>query len=291
MVNVHIVTDSCAHFANPALLRQHPVTVVPNKISLGSKTYREGIDISAEDALTLIAQSPKLVKLSVPTIEEYTAVYNRLSHEADAILSIHASRELYPSWQNARAAAQPMIGSTQVAVIDSRTLCVAQGMLVNFATRIAQQDISFDEMVRQVRGAADRLYTIYTVEALDFLLENRIMSPSHTILGSMLGIKPFVTIEEGRLVPVEKVKTRTQTIERLVEFAVEFTEVEDTLIVQNKAQITDLTRALQERLAVEFPDKEFPYATYSAAMAMLIGADAAGIVILECEMEDLDDDL
>jgi len=171
-------------------------------------------------------------------------------------------------------------------------LDAAQGMLVAAAARAIKQETTFEDMVRVARGAVDRLYSIYCVESLDFLLQNQIMTPSHTILGTMLGIKPFVTIEDGKLMPIEKVKTRGQAVERLVEFAVEFTEeeIEDVLILQHRAAISEQTRGLQDRLALEFPERRFPYAIYGATLAALIGADAAGMVILEREVDEIDND-
>jgi DegV family protein with EDD domain len=292
MVNVHIVTDSGAHFASAQFLQQHPVTVVPNKLTINGKVYREGIDLSPEEALKLIANQPKAPLVTLPTTADYGEIYGRLARDYDGIISIHASREIYPSWQNARVAAQQMVGSCQVAVIDSQTLDAAQGMLVAAAARAIKQEATFDDMVRVARGAVDRLYSIYYVESLDFLLQNQIMTPSHTILGTMLGIKPFVTIEDGKLMPIEKVKTRGQAVERLVEFAVEFTEeeIEDVLILQHRAAITEQTRGLQDRLALEFPERRFAHAVYGATLAALIGADAAGMVILERESDEIDDD-
>jgi fatty acid-binding protein DegV len=104
----------------------------------------------------------------------------------------------------------------------------------------------------------------------------------------MLGIKPFLTIEEGRLIATEKIRTRVQAVERIVEFATEFEDIQDAVIVQYKHGITEQTRMLQERLAVEFPGREFPYTQYSPAMAALIGIDASGFVLLEEEVDDHD---
>lgn len=291
MPKIHIVTDSCAHFANPHFVQQNPVTVVPNKIEIGGKVYREGVDLSAEEALTLISRQQTAPKVTAPTVAEYAEVYTRLGHHYDAIISIHASREIYPSWNNARIAAQPLMGHSEIIVIDSQMLCVAQGMLVRAAVRTLQQEDKLEDIVRQVRGAIDRIYVMYCVESVDFLLQNNIMTPSHSILGAMLGIKPFLTIEGGHLIPVEKVKTRAQVIERLVEFAVEFTDIEETVILQHKASISEQARALQDRLTQEFPRRLFPFSLYGASMAALIGADATGVVILESEPEEFYDDL
>jgi DegV family protein with EDD domain len=282
-MNVHIVTDSSAHGPLPT-----SVTVIPHTISLGGKTYREGVDLSAEDALRLFSHQPYAPLIHVPTQAEYLEVYDRLAREYDAIISIHASREILTSWQNASAAAQGVMGRIQIEIIDSRTISVGQGMLVRLVARTLAEGASADEAVRVLRGAIERIYSVYYVEATDFVMQNRIMTPSHSILGMMLNLKPVLTVEAGRLVPMEKVRTRIQAIERLVEFAVEFTAFDDVMIVQNRPGLTDGTRMLNDRLAAEFPDRRFPSTLYGASLAALIGSDATGLVILESEEFDSD---
>jgi hypothetical protein len=86
------------------------------------------------------------------------------------------------------------------------------------------------------------------------------------------------------------VKTRLQAVDRLVEFVVEFSDIEDVLILQHKSYITEQTRMVQDRLAVDFPGQYFPHTLYNPSLAGLIGVDATGIVVLESEIEELDDD-
>jgi DegV family protein with EDD domain len=291
MPNIHIVTDSCAHFINPHFVHQYPVTVVPNKISIGGKVYREMMDISAEEAMRLIAQQSFAPEVVSPTTAEYAAIYAKLARNHDAILSIHATRQLYPSYENAKAAAAQTPGPCEVVVIDSQSMCAGQGMLVRVAAKTIERGVSLDELVRTIRGTIERLYSVYYVESVDYLLQNKILSPSHSILGAMLGIKPFLTIEHGTLMPIEKVRTRTQAVERLVEFLVEFSGIDDAVILQHKTHMSEQTRMLQDRLALEFPGRYFPYAIYGASLAALIGTDATGLVVLESEeTEPIDDD-
>jgi DegV family protein with EDD domain len=291
-MNVQIVTDSCAHVVTPHFWEQANVTVVPNRITIAGKPYRETLDLTAEETLRLLTGETYAPIVTSPGTADYLEVYNRLSRTCDAIISIHASREVYASWQNAMTAARQLAGHCQIAVIDSRSLDAGQGMLVKAALRAIREHDSFDDMVKAVRGAVERLYAVYYVESVGFLQQNKILSGSHTILGAMLGIKPLLGLEDGRPGTIEKVKSRGQAIERLVEFIAEFADFEDVLILQNRSHITEATRTIQDRLAADFPDQHFPYGVYGGAMAALIGPEASGVVILEreLEMDDIDDE-
>lgn len=289
MPNIQIVTDSCAHFINAQFIQQNPITVIPNKIRIGGRTYLEGIDLSSEEAVRLIAQEQFTPVVSSPTESDFAEVYRRLAATSDAIISIHPSQHLYPSWHNGRAAAQQIGGHCEIAVIDSQTLSAGQAMLVRVAATAIAEGASAEEVIRMVRGAVERIYSIFYVETVNSLLHNKIISGSHAILGAMLGIKPFLTIEGGYLTPMEKVRTRAQAVERLVEFVVEFTEIDDVVILQNKPHMSEQTRMIQDRLALEFPNRYFQYTLYSPSLAALIGTDATGVVILETETEEIDD--
>lgn len=283
MTRIHIVTDSAAHFADPNFLLQNPVTVVPNKITLGGQTYREDVDIRPEEVLAAIATENIAPVVKAPSVFDYIETYSQLTRNHDVIISIHASRELFSSWLNAKVAAQHMMGHCEIVVLDSLALCAAQGMLVQVAAQAVQEHQSPEEIVRLVRGAIDRVYAMYYVETIEFLQHSKVMSTAHVILGTMLGIKPCLSIENGVLMPVEKVRTRSQAIERLVEFATEFVDIENVVILQPQECMSEPTRLLQDRLLAEFPGLHFPHSVYSASLGCLIGADALGVVILEQE--------
>jgi DegV family protein with EDD domain len=225
-----------------------------------------------------------------PSVADFVQAYSGLTPNADAIISIHASREIFPGWQNARIAAQQVMGHCRIEVIDSRMLCAAQATLVEIAATAIAEDRPFDEVVRRVRGAIDRLYAVYYTDSVDFLLQNEILNPSHGILGALLGIRPFLTIEDGQLRTIEKSRTGADAIERLVEFAAEFEDLETVAILQRRPQGSRQTNQLQDRLQQLFPDQVFPQRVFGGTLAALIGADAIGLIILEKEMDEYDYD-
>lgn len=290
MALIHIVTDSSAQFVDATLARWPGLTVVPNRLMIGGEMYTEGVDISTGQLLDLIAGQRRAPQVIAPSVIDYVHAYSQAARSADAIVSIHASREILPSWQHARTAAQQVMGHCRIEVIDSRMLCAAQGVLVELAAAAIDEGRTFDEVVRQVRGAVERLYVLYCVDNLDFLLQNQILNPSHGILGALLGIRPFVTIEEGQFRTIEKSRTDAAIIDRLVEFASEFEHVERLAIMQRRPQGTRQTNLLQERLQQVFPGQVIPQRVYGGTLAALIGAEGVGLVILEKETDDYDYD-
>jgi len=290
MPRIHIVTDSGARFSNPRLVRHFPVTILPNVIEIAGKRYLEGVDIEPAEAFQLISiqGSPPLVE--PPSEYDYAELYTRLSHFCDAIISVHPSRELSDSWRNGRLAAQQVSGGCEIAVVDSQSLCAGQGMLIRVAARAANEEDTAEAVIQTVRQAVNRIYSVYCVDNVDFLRANGFMKPSHAVLSTHLGIKPFVSLEDGKFIVIEKVRSRGEVIERLVEFLVEFTELEDAVVLQDQTHITEETRLMQDRLAVEFPGQHFPFTMYSATMASYLGTQATGVAVLERAVDVFDYD-
>ena len=290
MARIQIVTDSGARFSNPRLVRHFPVTILPNIIEIGGRQYQEGIDLDTETAFALMSRQARPPRVIPPSEQDYAELYARLSHFCDAVISVHPSRELSESWRNGRLAAQQVNSDCEIAVVDSQSLCAGQGMLIRVAARAAQELGTAEEVIQTVRQAVNRIYSVYCVGDVRFLRHQGIMKPSHAILSAHLEIMPFVSLEDGQIIVIEKIRSRADVIERLVEFLVEFTELEDAVVLQNQKQISEETRIMQDRLALEFPGQHFPFTMYSATMASFLGAKATGVAVLEKESDDFDDD-
>ena len=289
-MHIHIVTDSTAQFTQPHAGSQSDITVVPNTVTIAGRAYKEGVDLSTEDALRLSIRERVNPVVTSPDEAQFADVYRRLASRCDAIISIHPSRKIFSSWDHASAAASQIAGPCEIVVIDSQTVSAGQAMLVRAALQAARMHSTVEDVVRAVRGTVDRIYSAFYVETVNSIFQTDVLDPSHIILGAMLGVKPFLSIEDGVLKPIEKVRSRSQAIERLVEFVVEFTDIDEVIILQNKTHLSEQTRTLQDRLAVEFSDRHFPYMQYGPSLAALIGTDAMGVILLESEMDYLNDD-
>lgn len=283
MPRIRIVTDSAVHFTDPALAERMGVVVVPHTIQFGNQTFREGSDIAAEEFFRRVALGESIPVAAPPTFEEFTQVYTELSRTTDSILSIHTSSKLSRTYRHAKMAADALLGRTQVRVVDSMTISRGLGLLVEAAMRAVEEGRSLDEVVRIVRGMIPSIYMVFVVEDLSYLERSGRMGQAQAILGTMLGIKPFLTIEEGDLIPMEKVRSRDKAMEKLIEFITEFSDIEELTILQSARHPTEDTRMLLERLAVEYPGQEFPVITYGPTLGCLIGPNSLGVLVYEGE--------
>lgn len=281
MGRVRIVTDSSAQFLDPGVIDRYQIEIIPLTLRISAQSYRDGIDINTETFFRTLARDRGPVQIVPPSPSTFAELYARLNRQTDQIVSIHLSRGLSDLWSNAKQATRTLLGRCEIEVIDSMTTSVGLAMLAEEAARVAAGGASLDEVVHTVRGMVSRIYSVFYLESLEYLRYNALLTEAQVILGSMLDVKPLLTIEDGELIPIEKVRTPAQAIDRLVEFVIEFSDVERLVIVQHTPHPTEQTRLLLERLTLEFPHHAFPVVQYNPSLGALIGPEAMGIIVYE----------
>jgi len=279
MGKIQIVTDSAAQFLDPSVPGRYRIEVLPHTLVLGGQRFRDGIDLTPGDFARQIATGAIPV-LIPPTVEQFQRAFATLMRETDSILSIHLSQAMSGACTNARAAAQALLGRCTVHILDSMTASVGLGWLVETAGEMAENAETLDALARIVRKHSGRVYTMFYVETLEYLQRAKLLSESHATLGSMLGLKAFVTIEDGQLIAVEKTRTRAQAIDKMLEFAAEFNPTSSLAILQATDTPGEPALTLQARLSSEL-NWSAPIVAYQPSLGVFLGADATGVVIYQ----------
>lgn len=286
MAPVRVVTDGDVYLP-AAWTRDGEVTVVPLTVQVGNEVYQDLDGLRNEMLLDRMARERVRPMVTGPTVEEMERVYARLSRTTDAILSIHSSAPLSPIVENGRRAALSLLGRCDIMVMDSQCTSFGLGILVREAARMARAGHSLGQIVRHIRGMIPHIYVVMFTDSLDYLQRSGRISRSQCILGTMLGIRPFLSIEEGEIIPMEKVRSREKGIDKLVEFASEFLKIQEMAILQPVSYPTHETVVLQERLGAMLPQKDpLPVLVYGPVLASHVGPDGLGLIVYEGVAEE-----
>jgi len=277
---VYIVTDSAA-IIKPAVAKRLNITVVPLTVRIDDQDYQDGTDLSHEELLLRMARQRVHPRIISPTADQFRRIYSRLTRHTDQIISLHSSASLSLVHREAQIAAREFLGRCDIVVMDSETLSLGLGILVQEAAQLANMPVPLSEIMRQIRGVIRRIYIVLTADTLDYLEYSHLISPAQAILGTMLGIRPFMAIEDGEIIPMEKVRSRERAIDKLAEFVGEFSDIERIAILQSTPYPTEETRMLLERLELIEPRHEFPILLYGPLLASHIGPDGMGLVVYE----------
>ncbi|MFL6125611.1 DegV family protein [Actinophytocola sp.] len=214
---VAVVTDSSAYLPD-GFASRHAVHVVPLHVLIDDCSGLDGVDIGpAEVAAALSGR--RAVTTSRPNPEEFAQLYRKLLDEgADGIVSVHLSRELSGTWESACLAARE-IGADVVRVVDSRTAVMGLGFAVLRAAAAAGSGATVAAVEAVAAEAAARTRTFFVVETLEYLRRGGRIGPAAAFLGTALAVKPVLHVKDGHIVPLEKVRTTTRAVTRLVDLA------------------------------------------------------------------------
>ncbi|TDE39474.1 DegV family protein [Actinomadura sp. 6K520] len=273
---VAVVTDSTAYLP-PGLAARHGLTVVPLQISVGGATRDEDDITTAEAAQALREWQP--VTTSRPAPERFADVYRAAAGSgAHAIVSVHLSAALSGTAEAARLAADN--APIPVTVVDSGTI----GMGLGFAALSAAATALADGTAEQVAEAATRraalTRSLIYVDTLEHLRRGGRIGAAANLLGSALMVKPLLDIREGRLAPLEKVRTSSRALARLEELAV--TEAGDRRVDLGVQHLAAASRAesLAARLRERVPDVADVYVgEVGPVIGAHVGPGMLGVVV------------
>jgi DegV family protein with EDD domain len=218
-VSIAVVTDSTAYLPRELLAAAPaPVTVVPLHVVLGGREHREGIDVSVAD-LSAALRSFVPVTTSRPSPAELLAAYSAAAEAgASGVVSVHLSSEMSGTCQSARLAAQQ--SPVPVEVVDSRSLGMAMGFAVLSAAQAAADGRSLSEVAAVARQRAVAAEVVFYVDTLEHLRRGGRIGAASALLGSALAIKPILTLGDGTIRPLERVRTATRALARLADLTV-----------------------------------------------------------------------
>ncbi len=232
-MKIKVVTDSTNDLP-PEIIEQYGISVIPMYINIGDQGFQDGIDITRQEFYNRLPSIDPFPTTAAPGIEQFTAVYTRLMESgADQILSIHISSSLSAVMDIARTAAEQFSG-IPVTVYDSDQLSLGTGFQVQTAAQAAENGLPMEEILAILKDQSSRSYVFAALDTLEFLKRGGRMNSVMAGLGSLLQIKPILTMHEGKP-GAERVRTKERALQRLIEMTAELGELEQLALVHTNA--------------------------------------------------------
>jgi DegV family protein with EDD domain len=273
---VHVVTDSTAGLSTHELLRL-PLTVVPLQVVIGGTSYDDGA--TSADAVAEALKTFTPVSTSRPAPHTFVDTYAECARNgAEAIVSIHLSGDMSGTFEAA------MIGAKEspipVHVVDSRSLGMGLGFPVLAAAEAAAAGEDAAGVEAAARARMKLISTYFYVDTLEYLRRGGRIGAAQALFGTALAVKPLLTIKNGRIVPLEKVRTSSRAIARLADIAVQ--RAGDTPVDLAVHHLSNLEKAhaLADTLTTRLPQsKEVVLREVGAVIGAHVGPGLLAVVV------------
>ncbi len=278
-MTVRIVTDSACDLPEP-VCEELGIEVVPLTIRFGDREYVDRKELSVDAFWRELAASSVLPETAAPSVGAFEETFRRLSDDgADAIVCINLSARLSATMQSAQVAAKTLDGVTPIEIIDSFSASMGIGNLVLHAARRARAGASMDEIVREVEARREREHVFAALDTLEYLRKGGRIGGAQAMVGSMLSIKPIISVLDGAVESAGRVRTRSKALRFLID-QIPVGKVEIISVLHADAPDLDEFLAM---LAPAVPDAEVTVGSIGPVIGVHTGPRLMGIAWIDRE--------
>lgn len=248
-MSIAIVTDSTSDI-NPDLARENDIHVIPAILVVNGRSLEDGRGISREELYRQLPSMKVSPTTAAPSSGSFQHLYeDLLSGGADEIISIHVSSLLSGMYNSALVAARTI--GQRVHVVDSCHVTLGLGFQVLAAARAARAGKALGEIEKVIEDIYHRIHLIAMLDSLEYARRSGRISWARSNLSALLQIKPFVGVQDGKVIRMGEVRTRQKGIERLYRMLAEFGPLEQLAILHSNAEADALEMVERFKSAVK----------------------------------------
>ena len=277
---VKLVTDSTCDLP-PEVAERWGITVIPCNVHFDAEVFKDGVDITPDEFYQRLASTERLPTTAQPSVNDFLQVYRKLCADGDDVVSIHVSAKLSGTLNSAEQACSALGEDGHggsVDIIDSGLASVGLGLAVLEAAGMVGSGSSADRVVQGVRDALPSISCFFALDTLEYLQRGGRIGRASAFLGSLLSVKPILTIREGEAHPVERPRTRDKARRRLVEMVRGLAPLERMAIVHSTAP--DEAESLKNDLADLAPADRVVVARFGPVVGTYLGPGAVGVGVM-----------
>ncbi|TYR79542.1 DegV family protein [Priestia megaterium] len=217
-MSIRILTDSASDLSL-SFFNESNVAFIPLRVHLNDTEYLDLQTINPSDVHKAIRNGamPKTSQAAPATMYE---AFEEVAKTGDDCVYIAFSSQLSGTYQTAVMMKNELLEKYpdfNLEIIDTKCASLGQGLVVHYAVQLLLKNASFEELIGKIKQYAAHMEHIFTVDDLDFLAQGGRVSKASAFLGGLLNIKPILHVEDGKLVPIEKLRGRKKVLKRMVD--------------------------------------------------------------------------
>lgn len=210
MSNIKIISDSTCDLT-PEQVKMHNICIVPLYVVFDGESFRDGTEIDTEKLYETVEKKKTLPKTSAPSPQDFYNIFESEIEKGNKVIYIGLSSKLSSTIQNARIAAEEF-DAGNIEIIDSENLSSGIGLLVMKAVDYRERGMNLQDMAENIRSIIPKVRTRFIINTLDYLYKGGRCSALESFVGSLLRIRPIVTVKSGTMILEEKIRGRREKI-------------------------------------------------------------------------------
>lgn len=279
-MRVKIIADSVADIPKH-LAEANDITVLPLTVNFEDGSYRDGEDLTTDQFFEKLKEVKKLPTTSQVTPGTFVETFETCMKEYDAIVCLTMSSSMSGTFGCA-CAARDIVDPQNIVVIDSKAVTFGYGMIAIEAAQMAKEGKSLEEIVERCDYMVKHVRYLFIVDTLDYLQKGGRLSASEAFVGSLLNIKPILTIEDGKLKTIDKVRGRKKSIKWVLDYVkskqIDFSKIK---LAAYHAVDEEFLDELINELREQQPLSEVVYSTVGAVVGTHSGPGCIAVSFIE----------
>jgi DegV family protein with EDD domain len=277
---IRIVTDTTCYLAD-SYLTHFRISLVPLKIHFPDLTFAEGTTLTADEFYHRLETCATIPMTSQPSMGEFKKVFEELTENGDSVLALSISSKISGTYMSA-CAAKEALPDRDITVVDTLSTCLGLGFMAIKAGQMIEAGCALPEILEQIQLMIAGTHINLALESLDYLQKGGRIGKASAMIGTLLKVKPIISLSGGEIVPLDKVRSRKKVIARLVEEAVA------TIVPGQPFQVAvmhaccpDDATALAAELRRQLNCDEVLIAVIGPTIGTHLGPQAIGVIVYQ----------
>lgn len=278
MSQVRIVTDSLSDIPDE-IAQELDIVRVPCFVHFGETSYRDRVDLSPAEFYKKLQTSPLVPSTSQASPGTFLDIFGELSVKTNQIYSIHTVKTLTGMYNSARLAAQALKTTDplgmQIQVVDSQATSMGLGWLAIYAARAARYGYALDEIKELIDDVIPRTHAIAMLDTLDYAVRGGRLGKGAALVGGLLNVKPIISLVNGEVLLVEKIRTQKRAVERIADIVLGSGPIQELSIIH--AAAPELAESLRKHFAETWFEEQIMVCETGPVIGAHTGPGAVGV--------------
>ncbi len=214
-MSIKILADSVSDIPNK-IRHELGIEIVPLEVNFENRSYKDGNELESKDFFTMLRAADKLPTTSQVNPGDFIRVFKKHIENGDDVILVTLSSKLSGTYSAAVTAKEYLDAGDKVTIIDSQSVSLGYGLMVIEAANLQNRGATKAEIVKMIASRIGSIENIFVFDTLTYLHKGGRLSAGEAMIGGLLNIKPIITIVEGELKPLDKVRGRKKTIQWVI---------------------------------------------------------------------------